>query len=177
MKIPVLVALASGILSCSAPMQLAELTFGSDGLQECELAAVPPDAELPCGAPGNPFVTSERAYLNCFGGMLLAPHQHHRHRGSEDGGEGSKSSATSELLAELEEFLFSVYHGGGEAGIFGLRFSESQAAQRAAALLRGRSGEHAKVHLKDNLVVRVWHDEGGAGCSSELDSLVMSRIR
>ena len=177
MKIPALVAIASGTLSCSSPMQLAELTFGSDDLQECELAAVPPDAELPCGAPGNPFVTSDQEYLKCFGGMLLAPHQHHRHQGSEDEGEGSTSSAMRELLAELEEFLFSVYHGEGEAGIFGLRFSDSQAAERAATLLRGRSGEQSRVHLKDNLVVRVWHDEGGAGCSSKLGSLVVSRIR
>ena len=170
--IPLLLALGA----CGSPLQLTKLTFGSDELEECALAALPADAKLPCGAQGNPFVTSEQEYLECFGGMLLAPHQHH-HQHSADAGQDSTSSTTSELVAELEEFLFSVYQGEGEAGIFGLRFSHAQATQRAVALLRLRGGEHSKVHSKGNLVVYVWHDEGAAGCSAKLDSLVESRIR
>lgn len=171
----ILLILALG--ACGGPLQLAKFTFESDELEECALAAVPADAKLPCGPQDNPFVTSEQEHLECFGGMLLAPHQHHHHQHSADTGQDSTSSTTSELVAELEEFLFSVYQGEGEAGIFGLRFSHAQAAQRAAALLRLRGDEHSKVHAKGNLVVYVWHDEGAAGCSARLDSLVKSRIR
>ena len=169
----ILLILALG--ACGGPLQLTKFTFGSDELEECALAAVPVDAKLPCGAQGNPFVTSEQEYLKCFGGMLLAPHQHHHQHSAV--GQDSTSSTTSELVAELEEFLFSVYQGKGEAGIFGIRFSHAQAAQRAAALLRLRGGEHSKVHAKGNVVVYVWHDEEADGCSARLDSLVKSRIR
>ena len=170
----ILLALALG--ACGGPLQLTKFTFESDELEACTLAALPADAKVPCGAQDNPFVTSEQEYLECFGGMLLAPHQH-RHQHSADAGQDSTSSTTSELVAELEEFLFSIYQGEGEAGIFGLRFSHAQAAQRAAALLRLRGAEHSKVHTKGNLVVYVWHDEGADGCSAKLDSLVKSRIR
>ena len=169
--IPLLLALGA----CSGSLQLTKFTFGSDELEECALAAMPADAKLPCGAQGNPFITSEQEYLECFGEMLLAPHQHHQH--SMDAGQDSTSSTTSELVAELEEFLFSVYQGEGEAGIFGLRFSHAQAAQRAAALLRLRGGEHSKVRAKGNVVVYVWHDEDADGCSARLDSRVKSLIR
>lgn len=170
--IPLILALGA----CGGPLQLTKFTFGSDELEACTLAAVPADAKLPCGVQGNPFVTSEQEYLKCFGGMLLAPHQHH-HQHSADAGQDSTSSTTSELVAELEEFLFSVYQGEGEAGIFGLRFSHAQATQRAVSLLRLRGGEHSKVHAKGNLVVYVWHDEDADGCSAKLNSLVKSRIR
>ena len=73
----------------------------------------------------------------------------------DDSGRGSTSGQASALVAELEEFLLSVYHGEGEAevGIFGLRFSNGKAAQRAASLLRAQGGEGSEVHLKGSLVV------------------------
>ena len=80
------------------------------------------------------------------------------------------------LVAELEEFLLSVYQGEGEAGLFGLRLSNDQAARSAASHLRLRGSEGSKVHVKGRLVVQVWHDEGGGECAAELDSLVSSRL-
>ena len=165
-------------------MPLSELAvLPAADLGECALAVVPPDVELPCGATGNPFLTSERTDLDCFGGMLFpmgGRHQHHHT--TDDSGRGSTSGQASPLVAELEEFLLSVYHGrrGAEAGIFGVRFSDGKAAQSAASHFRGQVSqghEGSKVHVEGNLVVRVWHDKGGGGCSAKLNAFVKSRLR
>ena len=177
MRITAPIVLVTTALGCIAPMRLSELASLKADLGECALAAVPPGVELPCGAKGNPFLTSERTDLDCFGGMLFpigGRHQHHQP--SEDSERGSTSGEASPLVAELEEFLLSVYHGEGEAGIFGLRFSNGKAARSAADLLRAQGSEGSEVHLKGNVVVRVWHDEGGDGCSAKLDSLVRRRL-
>ena len=179
MKIRVPIVLVSAVLGCASPMPLSELADLKADLEECALAVVPPGVKLPCGATGNPFLTSERTGLDCFGGMLFpigGRHQHHHPSG--DSGRDATSGEASPLVAELEEFLLSVFHGegGAEAGIFGLRFSNGKAAQSAADLLRAQGDEGSEVHLKGNLVVRVWHDEGGDGCSAKLDSLVRMRL-
>ena len=171
---PVLLAIAA--LGCATPVPLSELARLGDDLEQCTPAVVPAGAELPCGAPGIPFLTSEREYLDCFGGMLFSMGRHHHHHASADSGQGTESGQAMPLVAELEEFLLSVYQGGGEAGLFGLRLSNDQAAESAASHLRLRGSEGSKVHVKGTLVVQVWHDPGGGGCSAELDSLVSSRL-
>ena len=178
MKIPAPVVLAAAALGCASPMPLSELAELESNLWECALAVVPPGVELPCGATGNPFLTSERTDLDCFGGMLFPVGGHRHHHSSGDSARAPTSGEASPLVAELEEFLLSVYHGegGAEAGIFGLRFSNEEAAQSAADSLRARGNGVSEVHLKGNLVVRVWRDRGGDGCSARLDSLVRRRL-
>lgn len=170
--------LSSMAFGCASPMHLSELAELNADLGECALAVVPPGVELPCGSTGNPFLTSERTDLDCFGGMLFPIGGHQHDHSSGDSGRASTSGEASPLVAELEEFLLSVYHGegGAEAGIFGLRFSDGEAARSAVDSLRARGSEGSEVHLKGNLVVRVWHDKGGGGCSARLDSLVRRRL-
>ena len=176
MKLSAPALLAIAALSCAIPMPLSELARLSDDLEACARAVVPVDAKLPCGTPGIPFLTTEREHLDCFGGMLFPMGRHQHHPAPADSGQGSESGQAMPLVAELEEFLFSVYHGEGEAGLFGLRLSNDQAAQSAASHLRLRGSEGSKVHVKGTLVVQVWHDAGGGGCAAELDSLVRSRL-
>ena len=52
---------------------------------------------------------------------------------------------TDSLVAGLEEVLYSAYVGGGEAGIFGLKFSNASLAERATQVLRRRAGEAGVV--------------------------------
>jgi len=168
---------AAALLGCS-PMPLSELAELESDLGECALAVVPPGVELPCGATANPFLTSERTDLDCFGRMLFPVGGHRHHHSSDDSARAPTSGEASPLVAELEGFLLSVYHGegGAEAGIFGLRFTTGEAARSAADLLRAQGDEGSEVYLKGNLVVRVWHDKGGDGCSARLDSLVRRRL-
>ena len=157
-------------------MPLSELARLGDDLEQCTPAVVAAGAELPCGAPVIPFLTTDREYLDCFGGMLFSMGRHQHHPAPANSGQGPDSGQAMPLVAELEEFLLSVYQAEGEAGLFGLRLSNDQAAQSAARHLRLRGSEGSKVHVKGTLVVQVWHDAGGGGCAAELDSLVRSRL-
>lgn len=82
------------------------------------------------------------------------------------------------LIASLDGFLFSVYQGAGEAGVFGFRFAAEAAARKAGEVLRLRaaSGEHGMVVEKGSLVVYVWYDGEASACGLRLRELVRADL-
>jgi hypothetical protein len=53
-------------------LTLSDFIFKDQDLpRNCRIAPVETTEELPCGAKSNPFLSSERRFLDCFAGELL----------------------------------------------------------------------------------------------------------
>ena len=107
--------------SCEEPLTLAGFIFKNQELPgNCRRVSVKPGEELPCGVKGNPFVSSERQFLDCFARMLVEVDD-------------------ESLVAATRSALFSLYREKGEIGICGLEFESETSASQAAVLLRKKN--------------------------------------
>lgn len=164
---------------CRSTPALTELVFEADDLPGCQLAAIPADAELPCGMTSNPHVGTAHAEIECFGQMTLVPQQHdHNKEHNDEAGSSSSAGGGDTLVGSLEEFMFSAYHGAGEAGVFGFRFADETAARGAAKALQMRAagGENGMVEATGSLVAYVWYDDGASDCGFRLRDLIRQRF-
>lgn len=162
------------LAGCAREPALSDLVYEADDLPGCRLANVPANAALPCGMTGNPHVGAEPSETECFGRYALTSAQH-GHGNAHGAGDALEGAAQVEAL---EEYLFSVYAGTGEAGVFGFRFDAETSARAAGEALRLRAagGENGMVVEKGTLVAYIWYDEGASECGLRLRELVRATL-
>ena len=110
----------------------------------------------------NPFVSSDREFLDGFVGLV-----------------GISDSA---LVSSVVSALFAIYFEGpedNELGLYGYEFdSVEHAAQAAPFVIRYqlRDPSHAAAFLQSNIVIFLWHDNVSDDCFASLKDLIGGRM-
>ncbi len=145
--------------SCEEPLTLAGFIFKNQELPgNCRRVSVKPGEKLPCGVKSNPFVSSERQFLDCFARMLVDDES---------------------LVAATRSALFSLYREKGEIGICGLEFDSETSASQAAVLLRKKNTNIKRfaIFQKGRIVILLWRDDETDTSFDRLKEMIVARIK
>jgi len=145
--------------SCREPLTLAGFIFKDQELPgNCRIVSVKPGEELPCGIKSNPFVSSERQFLDCFARMLVDDES---------------------LVAATRSALFSLYKEKGEIGVCGLEFDSETSASQTATLLREKNTDVKRfaIFQKGRIAILLWRDDETDTCFDRLKEAIEARIK
>ena len=121
----------------------------------CRLKTVEKD-ELPFGAQSNPYLSSDRQFLDNFAKKMFRDEE--------------------SLVAATRTALFSVYWSDNEIGIFGFQFNSEESAQKAANFLNTDIRGDNACYSEGKVVIFLWND-GAYNPYSKIKELVKTRLR
>ncbi len=140
-------------------LELEDFVFSKEELPDgCRLKSVVNSDLLPCEAKANPFISSERSFLDCFTRRLIMD---------------------STLIQNVKRGLFSVYEDQSEIGIFGL---ETDSKKTSKLILKDittnyTNDESMELIQSGKILIWLWHDKGKTNSFNELKKLVEARIK
>ena len=140
-------------------VQLEDFVFSPEELPEgCSLKLVASEDVLPCKATSNPYISSERSFLDCFTKRLI------------------KDSA---LVQQVTKGLFSVYEGDSELGIFGLETASEATTTLILKDIQSNNPDDQGMELMQsgNILIWLWHDQSKTKTFDELKTLIEARIK
>lgn len=139
-------------------LKLEDFVFAEEELPAgCSIKQVTDNDHLPCNAEANPFISSDRIFLDCFSGNLVR-------------------DAT--LAQNVKRGLFSIYEDQAEIGIFGLEIdSEKTAKLIINGLMKNNpNDESSELIHSGTIVIWLWKDKGENSSFNELKKLIKARI-
>lgn len=143
----------------STSVQLEDFVFSQEVLPDgCSLKVVASNDRLPCQAKSNPFISSERSFLDCFTKRLIQD---------------------PTLVQQVNRGLFSVYEAKSEMGIFGLATDSETTTELILKDIQTNHPDDESMELfqSGNILIWLWHDQGKTNAFSELKTLINARIK
>ncbi len=139
-------------------LKLEEFVFLEEELPDgCNLKQVINTGNLPCNAQSNPFISSDRIFLDCFIGRLIQD---------------------STLVQNVKRGLFSIYEDKAEIGIFGLETDSEKTAKLILNRLMKKkpNDDSSKLIQSGKIIIWLWKDQGKNSSFDELTKLINARI-
>ena len=142
-----------------AKLELEDFVFSKEELPHgCRLKSVAKNELLPCEAKANPFISSERSFLDCFTRRLIKD---------------------STLIQNVKRGLFSVYEDQSEIGVFGLETDSKKTSKLILndIMTNNPNDESMELIQSGKILIWLWHDKGKTNSFNELKKLVEARIK
>lgn len=140
-------------------LELEDFVFSKEELPDgCKLKLVVNNDRLPCEAKANPFISSDRSFLDCFTKRLIQD---------------------STLIQNVKRGLFSVYEDQSEIGIFGLETDSKKATKLILdnIMTNYPSDENRELIQSGKILIWLWQDNGETKSFNELKELINARIK
>ncbi len=145
--------------SIDSNLKLEDFVFLAQELPDgCKIKPIASNARLPCDIKTNPFISSDRKFLDCFAGNLVQD---------------------PTLIQHVKKGLFSVYLDQAEIGIFGLEVDSEKTAE---LILKGMiksnpNNKSSKLIQSGKIILWLWKDKGENNSFNELKKLIDARIK
>ena len=139
-------------------LKLEEFIFLEEELPDgCNLKQVIDTNNLPCNAKANPFISSDRIFLDCFIGSLIRD---------------------STLAQNVKRGLFSIYEDQAEIGVFGLETDSEKTAKLIVNRMKKKNpnDESSKLIQSGKIIIWVWKDKGENRSFDALKKLIDARF-
>ena len=120
--------------------QLEDFLFSEKELPAaCRIKEVKEAEKLPCNAKGNPFLSSEPEFLDCFAKQLIPD---------------------ADLIPHIRRGLFSVYEDKSEIGIFGLEADSKVHGKHLFEVLAEKNPDESRIEFiqSGRILIMLWHD-------------------
>lgn len=138
--------------------QLEDFVLASQELPNgCTLKPVGDSENLPCKAEGNPFVSSDRTFLDCFAASLIM---------------------NPSLVKNTQKGLFSIYEDQAEIGLFGLEMDTEKNAELVFEGMTAKipNDNSIKLFQAGKVVLFMWKDQGQNDSFDEMQQMIEARI-
>jgi hypothetical protein len=140
-------------------LELEDFVFSQEELPGgCKLKLVESSDLLPCGATANPYISSERSFLDCFTKRLIKD---------------------STLIQSVKRGLFSVYEAQSEIGVFGLEADSEKTSKLILKDIKKNypNDESRELIQSGKILIWLWHDKEKTNSFNEIKKLIDSRIK
>ncbi|MEP0265670.1 hypothetical protein [Dokdonia sp.] len=140
-------------------LELENFVFSKEELPDgCKLKLVANNSRLPCKATANPFISSDRGFLDCFTKRLIQD---------------------STLVQQVKRGLFSVYEGQSEIGIFGLETDSKKTTTLILDNIMANSPNDGSMEFiqSGKILIWLWRDREETNSFHELKKLINARIK
>lgn len=138
---------------------MADFIFDEEALQEvCSVYEKIPGRSWPLDIPANPYITSNREFLDRFGSQLVSD---------------------PDLVESITSALFSLYLGADEIGIFGLEFENENSALKAAEIMKSDYTDKHRFKLfhKGNIIIHLWQNTADDPCLEILQQQIENLLQ
>jgi len=140
-------------------LELENFVFQEQELPNgCKLKPVASNDRLPCAATSNPFISSERSFLDCFTRQFVRD---------------------SALIQSVKRGLFSVYEDQSEIGIYGLETDSEETTRLILNHIETNypNDESGEFFQSGKILIWLWHDKGKPNSFDDLKKLIEAQIK
>ena len=140
-------------------LELEDFVFQEQELPNgCKLKTVASNDRLPCEATSNPFISSERSFLDCFSRQFVRD---------------------STLIQSVKRGLFCVYEDQSEIGIYGLETDSEETTQLIQNYIETNypNDESGEFFQSGKILIWLWHDREKTNSFNELKKLIEVQIK